>query len=234
MRSLIRAADRRRARARSDPRLADPALRRWVSYDPPLEPATWPLWAAPIVLLARRRGDRAVALPEAAGLMGWVMLALIVATRRRCSWSRACRGVWPFVGAGAAARARRLCLAGPSEAWRAAQGAARAPKCPTIDFRPAPAICSAVRQCLGLEPNRRRPQRRGDTQGAARVSQARCAATRRTRDLWVAYGYALVVHGGNHDEPGGAARLPARRRDRARPSRPALLLRPRSGPGRQL
>ena len=24
----------------------------WVSYDPPLEPVTWPLWAAPILLLA--------------------------------------------------------------------------------------------------------------------------------------------------------------------------------------
>jgi cytochrome c-type biogenesis protein CcmH len=24
----------------------------WVTYDPPLEPITWPLWAAPIVLLA--------------------------------------------------------------------------------------------------------------------------------------------------------------------------------------
>ena len=23
----------------------------WVSYDPPLEPVTWPLWAAPILLL---------------------------------------------------------------------------------------------------------------------------------------------------------------------------------------
>ncbi len=23
----------------------------WVSYDPPVEPATWPLWAAPILLL---------------------------------------------------------------------------------------------------------------------------------------------------------------------------------------
>ena len=23
----------------------------WVTYDPPLEPATWPLWAAPLVLL---------------------------------------------------------------------------------------------------------------------------------------------------------------------------------------
>ena len=23
----------------------------WVSYDPPLEPLTWPLWAAPLVLL---------------------------------------------------------------------------------------------------------------------------------------------------------------------------------------
>ena len=24
----------------------------WVSYDPPMEPMTWPLWAAPILLLA--------------------------------------------------------------------------------------------------------------------------------------------------------------------------------------
>ncbi len=24
----------------------------WVSYDPPVEPLTWPLWAAPILLLA--------------------------------------------------------------------------------------------------------------------------------------------------------------------------------------
>ena len=23
----------------------------WVTYDPPLEPATWPLWAAPVLLL---------------------------------------------------------------------------------------------------------------------------------------------------------------------------------------
>ena len=23
----------------------------WVSYDPPLEPVTWPLWAAPVLLL---------------------------------------------------------------------------------------------------------------------------------------------------------------------------------------
>jgi cytochrome c-type biogenesis protein CcmH len=23
----------------------------WVSYNPPVEPATWPLWAAPLVLL---------------------------------------------------------------------------------------------------------------------------------------------------------------------------------------
>ena len=24
----------------------------WVTYDPPLDPVTWPLWAAPLVLLA--------------------------------------------------------------------------------------------------------------------------------------------------------------------------------------
>ena len=25
---------------------------RWVSYKPPLDPVTWPLWAAPVVLVA--------------------------------------------------------------------------------------------------------------------------------------------------------------------------------------
>jgi cytochrome c-type biogenesis protein CcmH len=24
----------------------------WVSYDPPVEPVTWPLWAAPVLLIA--------------------------------------------------------------------------------------------------------------------------------------------------------------------------------------
>ena len=24
----------------------------WVTYDPPLEPVTWPLWAAPVLLIA--------------------------------------------------------------------------------------------------------------------------------------------------------------------------------------
>lgn len=24
----------------------------WVSYDPPLEPVTWPLWAAPVLMIA--------------------------------------------------------------------------------------------------------------------------------------------------------------------------------------
>ena len=25
---------------------------KWVTYDPPLEPVTWPLWAAPVLLIA--------------------------------------------------------------------------------------------------------------------------------------------------------------------------------------
>lgn len=38
----------------------------WVSYEPPVEPATWPLWAAPILLvaagiwIARRRFRRKI------------------------------------------------------------------------------------------------------------------------------------------------------------------------------
>ena len=51
----MRALVRRRIEAGEDPE----AIRRWlverygnwVSYDPPLEPVTWPLWAAPVLLL---------------------------------------------------------------------------------------------------------------------------------------------------------------------------------------
>lgn len=51
----MRALVRRRIEAGDEPE----AIRRWlierygnwVSYDPPVEPLTWPLWAAPILLL---------------------------------------------------------------------------------------------------------------------------------------------------------------------------------------
>ena len=52
----MRALVRDRIKAGEEPE----AIRRWligrygnwVSYDPPVEPATWPLWAAPLLLLA--------------------------------------------------------------------------------------------------------------------------------------------------------------------------------------
>ena len=52
----MRALVRQRIAAGEEPE----AIRRWlierygnwVSYDPPVEPVTWPLWAAPVLLLA--------------------------------------------------------------------------------------------------------------------------------------------------------------------------------------
>ncbi len=69
MRSLVR---RRIAAGDTPEEVRDWLIARygdWVSYDPPLSPATWPLWAAPLALLGlggwlaarklRRRDDRA-------------------------------------------------------------------------------------------------------------------------------------------------------------------------------
>lgn len=51
MRALVR---RRIAAGESPTSIRDWLIARygnWVSYDPPLEPVTWPLWAAPILLI---------------------------------------------------------------------------------------------------------------------------------------------------------------------------------------
>ena len=52
----MRAMVRRRIEAGEEPeeirRWLIDRYGNWVTYDPPLEPATWPLWAAPILLLA--------------------------------------------------------------------------------------------------------------------------------------------------------------------------------------
>ncbi len=51
MRALIR---RRIAAGESPEQIRNWLVERygnWVTYDPPLEPLTWPLWAAPLVLL---------------------------------------------------------------------------------------------------------------------------------------------------------------------------------------
>jgi cytochrome c-type biogenesis protein CcmH len=69
MRALVR---RRIAAGESPTAIRDWLIARygnWVSYDPPLDPITWPLWAAPILLIVagawiargrfRRPGKRA-------------------------------------------------------------------------------------------------------------------------------------------------------------------------------
>ena len=61
-------------------------------------------------------------------------------------------------------------------------------------------------------------QRRGDTQGAAQVLQNAVQRHPRDADLWVAYGYALVVHGGNMMNP--AAQLAFQRAAAIAPNHP--------------
>ncbi len=46
----------------------------WVSYRPPVEPVTWPLWAAPVLLLARRRLAASQAAGQEARMTGYIVL----------------------------------------------------------------------------------------------------------------------------------------------------------------
>ena len=61
-------------------------------------------------------------------------------------------------------------------------------------------------------------QRRGDTAGAAEVLQTAVRRHPQDADLWVAYGYALVVHGGNMMSP--AAQLAFQRAAAIAPNHP--------------
>jgi len=61
-------------------------------------------------------------------------------------------------------------------------------------------------------------QRRGDTQSAAQVLENAVRRHPRDADLWVAYGYALVVHGGNLMSP--AAQLAFQRAAAIAPNHP--------------
>jgi len=61
-------------------------------------------------------------------------------------------------------------------------------------------------------------QRRGDTEGAAEVLQTAVRLHPQDADLWVAYGYALVVHGGNMMSP--AAQLAFQRAAAIAPNHP--------------
>jgi cytochrome c-type biogenesis protein CcmH len=61
-------------------------------------------------------------------------------------------------------------------------------------------------------------QRRGDTAGAAEVLETAVRRSPRDADLWVAYGYALVVHGGDQMNP--AAQLAFQRAAALAPDHP--------------
>ena len=200
----------------------------WVTYDPPLEPATWPLWAAPLAAaslsalwLARgrfrrrrqadglARHDRRSPLLPRLGL--WRVLRRL--TRARCSSSP-----------------RRCCSRSPAMPGRAARASPGSPKAPPERQASCPTASSPScartmlgrfdRACALARPSPTAISARGDTAarsqllaGAARAQSARrrplgrprqCAGRPRRR----------------HDEPGGAARLPARRRS-SRPTIPA-------------
>ena len=61
-------------------------------------------------------------------------------------------------------------------------------------------------------------QRRGDSEGAARILQQAVRRNPQSADLWVAYGYALVVHGGGMMSP--ASQLAFARAARLAPGHP--------------
>ena len=169
--------------------------------------------------------------------MGWMpIVAARAADRRRALARSAARQ-----GRAAVPRRRACCSLSPAMPGRASRGSRAAPRrrrraseVPDSDF-------AAMRENMlgrfdraaawltiaeSYQRARRHAGRRPDPASGLRAAP-------NDPDLWVGLGNALVVHGGGDDDPGRAARLPARRADRAAASRPALLLWPRARPGRQ-
>ena len=123
MRALVRERIARGERPEAVRRWLVERYGAWVSYRPPVEPLSWPLWAAPIALLLGRRMAAARPLQEAR-MMGLVILAVAGRGDARLAVAAAA------ARRGAHARRRRadarrggLCAAGPAVAWR--QPAAR-------------------------------------------------------------------------------------------------------------
>jgi cytochrome c-type biogenesis protein CcmH/NrfG len=153
--------------------------------------------------------------------MGWpIMIAAALATGAGLAWfARHDKGALQFLAA-----ALLLALAGYS--WQGHPGMAGAPKRPPERRQLPDTDFANLREDLLGRFDRAWTwmniadgyQRRGDSEGAARVLQQAVRRNPRSADLWVAYGYALVVHGGGAMSP--ASQLAFARAARLAPDHP--------------
>jgi len=136
--------------------------------------------------------------------MGWVLMAgfALLAGAGLYWFVRRDKGAMQFLGA-----ALLLALAG--YAWQGHPGMAGSPKAPPEhqnlpdnDFQNLhPDLLGRFDNAWAWTNLADGYQRRGDTQGAAEILQTAVGRHPRDADLWVAYGYSLVVHGGNMMSP---------------------------------
>jgi cytochrome c-type biogenesis protein CcmH/NrfG len=153
--------------------------------------------------------------------MGWaIMIAAALLVGAGLGWLvRHDKGALQFLAA-----ALLLALAGYS--WQGRPGFAGAPKRPPVRQQQPDSDFATLRGDLLGRFDRAWTwmniadgyQRRGDSEGAARVLQQAVRLNPRSADLWVAYGYALVVHGGGMMSP--AAQLAFSRAARIAPAHP--------------
>lgn len=153
--------------------------------------------------------------------MGWaIMIAATLFAGAGLGWFlRRDTGALQFLAA-----ALLLALAGYS--WQGRPGLAGAPKRPAGQQALPDSDFANVREDLLGRFDRAWTwmniadsyQRRGDSEGAARVLQQAVRRNPRSADLWVAYGYALVVHGGGMMSP--AAQLAFSRAASLAPAHP--------------
>lgn len=153
--------------------------------------------------------------------MGWVLMAgfALLAGAGLFWFVRRDKGAMQFLGA-----ALLLALAGYS--WQGHPFMAGSPKAPPEhqqlpdnDFQALhPDLLGRFDNAWALTNMADGYQRRGDTEGAAELLQAAVGRHPQDADLWVAYGYALVVHGGNMMNP--AAQLAFQRAAAIAPNHP--------------
>lgn len=154
-------------------------------------------------------------------MTGWLLMTgfALLAGAGLFRFVRRDKGAMQFLGA-----ALLLALAG--YAWQGHPGMAGSPKAapahrdlPDNDFQALhPDLLGRFDNAWSWTNLADGYQRRGDTEGAAEVLQTAVRRHPRDADLWVAYGYALVVHGGNLMSP--AAQLAFQRAAAIAPNHP--------------
>ena len=176
----------------------------WVSYQPPFDWRTWPLFAAPFLLLLGRALAGARPLPPAEERLmgGWLSHG-----PARCSPSRP-----GSIRSRAGTRARcnssppLCCSRSPAMAGRGspARPAARSrpsrrPEVPDDDFAILrPDLLGRFDRAAYWMTLADADRRRGNPHGAAAgAANPRCATIRADAALWIAYGYALSSAGGD-------------------------------------